>query len=104
RARISPALTDTTGSMGVLGRYLRENGKEHGYCTDHNLHRNAIRALLFDPKDVPAVAVALRKCRDIATFFNSSTQAVKELKKRQKESSSDKFSGEPKDVLSQQVT
>jgi hypothetical protein len=31
-------ITDTTGNMGKLGRYLRDNGKEHGYCTDHNLH------------------------------------------------------------------
>jgi hypothetical protein len=25
-------ITDTTGNMGKLGRYLRDNGKEHGYC------------------------------------------------------------------------
>jgi hypothetical protein len=31
-------ITDTTGNMGKLGRYLHDNGKEHGYCTDHNLH------------------------------------------------------------------
>jgi hypothetical protein len=31
-------ITDTTGNMGKLGRYLRDSGKEHGYCTDHNLH------------------------------------------------------------------
>ena len=31
-------VTDTTGNMGKLGKYLRDNGKEHGYCTDHNLH------------------------------------------------------------------
>ena len=31
-------ITDTTGNMGKLGKYLRDNGKEHGYCTDHNLH------------------------------------------------------------------
>jgi len=31
-------ITDTTGNMGKLGNYLRNNGKEHGYCTDHNLH------------------------------------------------------------------
>ena len=30
-------ITDTTGNMGKLGKYLRNNGKEHGYCTDHNL-------------------------------------------------------------------
>ena len=38
------ACTDTTGSMGTLGAYYRENGIEHGYCVDHNLHRNAIHA------------------------------------------------------------
>ena len=31
-------ITDTTGNMGKLGRYLCDNGKENGYCTDHNLH------------------------------------------------------------------
>ena len=31
-------ITDTTGNMGKLGKYLRDNGKEHGYCTNHNLH------------------------------------------------------------------
>jgi diphthamide synthase (EF-2-diphthine--ammonia ligase) len=31
-------ITDTTGNMGKLCRYLHDNGKEHGYCMDHNLH------------------------------------------------------------------
>jgi len=31
-------ITDTTGNMRKLGRYFRDNGKEHDYCTDHNLH------------------------------------------------------------------
>jgi hypothetical protein len=31
-------ITDTTGNIGKLARYLCDNGKEHGYCTDHNLH------------------------------------------------------------------
>ena len=39
-------ITDTTGNMGKLGKYLRENGKEHGYCTDHNLH--LVAKLAFD--------------------------------------------------------
>jgi hypothetical protein len=39
-------ITDTTGNMGKLGRYLRENGKEHGYCTDHNLY--LVAKLAFD--------------------------------------------------------
>ena len=26
-------ITDTTGSMGVLGKHLRDNGMEHAYCT-----------------------------------------------------------------------
>jgi hypothetical protein len=37
-------VTDTTGSMGVLGKYCRENGRRHAYCVDHNFHRNAILA------------------------------------------------------------
>ena len=41
-------ITDTTGNMGVLGRFLRENGHEHAYCTDHNFHLNA--KLAFDGK------------------------------------------------------
>jgi hypothetical protein len=43
-------ITDTTGNMGKLGQYCRENGRRHGYCTDHNFHRNAI--LAFDRKSV----------------------------------------------------
>jgi hypothetical protein len=37
-------ITNTTGSMGVLRQHQRNNGMEHGYCTDHNLHCNAILA------------------------------------------------------------
>ena len=43
-------ITDTTGNMGKLGRYLRDNGKEHGYCTDHNLH--LVAKLAFERKIV----------------------------------------------------
>ncbi len=34
-------ITDTTGNMGVLGRFLCENGHEHAYCTDHKFYLNA---------------------------------------------------------------
>ncbi len=37
-------IKDTTGSMGVLGQYLRNNGMQHAYCTYHNLHCNAVLA------------------------------------------------------------
>ena len=37
-------IMDTTGSMGVLGQYLRNNSMQHAYCTDHNLHPNAVLA------------------------------------------------------------
>ena len=43
-------ITDTTGNMGKLGRYLCDNGKEHGYCTDHNLH--LVAKLAFEHKIV----------------------------------------------------
>jgi len=39
-------ITDTTGNMGKLGAYCRENKRRHGYCTDHNFNRNA--QLAFD--------------------------------------------------------
>jgi hypothetical protein len=39
-------ITDTTGNMGKLEKYLRDNEKEHGYCTDHNLH--LVAKLAFD--------------------------------------------------------
>ncbi len=39
-------IMDTTGNMGKLGKYLRDNGKEHGYCTDHNMH--LVARLAFD--------------------------------------------------------
>jgi hypothetical protein len=38
--------SDTTGIMGELGKNLRDNGKDHGYCTDHNLH--LVAKLSFD--------------------------------------------------------
>jgi hypothetical protein len=40
----SIGITDTTGNMGKLGQYCRENGRRHRYCTDHNFHPNAILA------------------------------------------------------------
>jgi hypothetical protein len=41
-------VTDTTGNMGKLGQFLRNNGHEHAYCTDHNFHLNA--KLAFERK------------------------------------------------------
>jgi hypothetical protein len=41
-------ITDTTGNMGVIRRFLHENGHEHAYCTDHNFNLNA--KLEFDHK------------------------------------------------------
>ena len=39
-------ITDTTGNMGKLGVYCRENGRRHAYCIDHNMNRCA--QLAFD--------------------------------------------------------
>ena len=43
-------VTDTTGSMGRLGKHLQDTGRDHRYCTDHNFHQNAIKA--YDRKFV----------------------------------------------------
>ena len=39
-------ITDTTGNMGRLGAYCRDNGRRHAYCIDHNMNRTA--QLAFD--------------------------------------------------------
>jgi len=49
-------ITDTTSIMGKLGRYLRENCKEHGYCTDHNLH--LVAKLAFE-REIVRVLIAI---------------------------------------------
>jgi hypothetical protein len=118
-------ITNTTGNMGKLEKYLRNNGKEHGYCTDHNLHLVALLAfdrecdlcallhcffccvIIYDHLEtlclvalnVPTVAVAMKKARDIVHYFNKSTQASKKLKDQHKESSLAKYSGQPKNIL-----
>jgi hypothetical protein len=38
------SIMDTTGSMGNLRHHLRDNGMQHAYYTDHNLHCNAVLA------------------------------------------------------------
>ena len=45
---VDTGVTNTTGSMKTLGKHLRKEGYEHGYCTDHKLHCNTI--LAFDDK------------------------------------------------------
>ena len=37
-------ITATTGSMGTLGSLLRSDDREHGCCTDHVFHCNAMLA------------------------------------------------------------
>jgi len=39
-------IIDTTGNMGRLGVYCRENGRRHAYFIDHNFNRCA--QLAFD--------------------------------------------------------
>ena len=38
------AVADTTGNMGTFMSHARDVDVEAGYCTDHNLHLNAILA------------------------------------------------------------
>jgi hypothetical protein len=50
-------------------------------------------------RDVPVVAKAMKKARDIVQYFNKSTQATKKLKDQQQESSLLKYSSQPKNIL-----
>jgi hypothetical protein len=42
--KIIMVITDTAASMNTFGKYLEDSGIDHGYCHDHNLHRNACLA------------------------------------------------------------
>ncbi len=44
KSNVVIGISDTAGNMGVLGQYLRRNGMEHGYCTDHVMHLVALKA------------------------------------------------------------
>ena len=54
--------------------------------------------------NVPTVAAAMKKARDIVQYFNKSTQATKKLKDQQRGSSLPKYSGQPKNILQDVVT
>ena len=41
-------ITDTTGNMGKLGKFLQDTGHEHVHCTDHVFHLAA--SLAFSGK------------------------------------------------------
>ena len=97
----SIGITDTTGNMGKLGQYCRENGRRHGYWTDHNFHCNAILAfngeidaivfvisahvisyividmsIYLQAKHIPLAASAMSKMHSIIGYFDKSTQAL----------------------------
>ena len=66
-------ITDTTGNMGNLGKYLRNNGKEHGYCTDHNLHLVALTAFdcEYDLCTPLPTTLFLLLCGNLRSFGNT---------------------------------
>ena len=53
----------------------------------------------FAAPNIPTVAAAMKKVRDIVQYFNKLTQASKKLKDQQHESSLPKYSGQPKNIL-----
>ena len=75
-------ITDTTGSQTTLGQFLRDKGYEHGYCTDHNLHRNALHA--FEDKHLVGAEGVMKKARALVEYFTKSNQKLDILKDRQK--------------------
>ena len=58
--------TTTTDSMGVMGSHMLDEGINHGYCTVHNLHRNAL--LAFDGTLISHVCFFVVR---LQTFLNN---------------------------------
>ena len=93
-------VTDTTASMITFGKTIRSERKiEHGFCVDHNLHRNCI--LAFDDKNLPGSERAMKTARATIEYFTKSTQAMTKLKNFQSSSMLEKYQEqkEPKKVL-----
>jgi hypothetical protein len=117
----------------VLRQFCRENGRRHGYCTDHDFHRNAILAfdrksiselfsiltflyilflilllfaLLTIAKNVPLVASAMKKTRALNGYFESSTQAMAKLLNFQRTTEIEQYKvqAQPKKPLQDVVT
>ncbi|KAL3761407.1 hypothetical protein ACHAWU_007366 [Discostella pseudostelligera] len=59
-------VTDTTGNMGKLGEYLRDNGQEHAYCFGHIIH--LVAGIAFDPN---AKLLKFQSSSDIEEYANS---------------------------------
>jgi len=84
-------VTDTTASMITFGKTIRNERKiEHGFCVDHNLHRNCI--LAFDDKNLSRSERAMKSARATIEYFTKSTQAMTKLKNFQNSSILEKYS------------
>ena len=90
-------ISDTAANMGSLGKNLREEGHEHGYCFDHNLHNNAL--LAFEDDNLPGADGALRLARSVVEYFTKSSQAMTKLIEFQKSADLLKYQQKPLKVL-----
>ncbi len=131
KSNVVIGISDTAGNMGVLGQYLRRNGMEHGYCTDHVMHLVALKAFsseyqtaldnqflavcltnifscsLSTDTNVPNVDGLMSKARKIIEYFNKSTQQNAKLLNFQRDSPLAIYSGpgfRPKKLLQDVVT
>ncbi len=100
KCNLAIGITDTTGSMGVLGHHLHNNVMQHAYCTDHNLHCNSVlafngehQASFCSDKNIPGANLAMSKARNIVEYFNKLTQQTSKLLNFQKESNLAIYSG-----------
>jgi len=97
---VTIVMTDTTASMITFGKAIRnEREIEHGFCVDHNLHRNCI--LAFDDENLPRSDGAMKTARATIEYFSKSTQAMENLKSFQNISMLEKYreEKEPKKIL-----
>jgi len=104
-SQIPFVVTDTEATMNSLGRKMRRaKGMEFIYCIDHLLQ--TVSTIIYKEEFLGEHSgddntTILRKARSLATFFNSSTQALFELKDIQRKS--DAYTKEPLGVV-QDVT
>ncbi|KAG7367552.1 hAT family C-terminal dimerization domain containing protein [Nitzschia inconspicua] len=102
-AKIFAVTTDTTYNMNNFGIKMEELGEVHCYCTDHLFQLTC--KLCYEKGDDlgEQAAESIKKARAIVTFINESSQALENLKTKQRVL--ERFKGKiPKGVVAEIVT
>ena len=82
-ASIFAVTSDTDATMNKFGLALEKKDYIHLYCTDHVLHLTCKKCYIKSSYGNDTEKSIVKKASDIVLFFNSSPQALEQLKSMQ---------------------